>query len=87
MNKTELIAAISAESGLSKVTSKKALGACLSVIAKELQSGGKINLVGHGTYQVIEKNARTGVNPRTQQPIKIAAKKVVKLKPGADLKI
>ena len=87
MNRTELIAAMAAESGLSKVVSKKALGAFLSVIAKELQNGEKISLVGHGTYQVIEKSARTGVNPRTKQPIKIAAKKVVKFKPGADLKI
>ena len=87
MNKSELIAAMAAESGLSKTTSKEALDAFLSVVSKELQSGGRINLVGHGAYQVIEKSARTGINPRTKQPIKIAAKKVVKFKPGADLKI
>lgn len=85
MNKTELINAIAEESGLSKVDSKKALNGLLTAVSKELKKGGKVTLVGHGSYQVIEKSARTGINPRTKQPIKIAAKKVVKFKPGADL--
>jgi DNA-binding protein HU-beta len=85
MNKAELINAIAEESGLSKVDSKKALNGLLTALTKELKSGGKVTLVGHGTYQVIEKSARTGINPRTRKPIKIAAKKVVKFKPGADL--
>lgn len=85
MNKAELIAAMAAESGLSKVDVKKVLDSFLTVVSKELKSGGKVNLVGHGTYQVIEKNERAGINPRTKQPIKIAAKKVVKFKPGLDL--
>jgi DNA-binding protein HU-beta len=85
MNKTELINAIAAESGLSKVDSKKALDGFLTAVSEELKSGGKITLVGHGTYQVIEKSARTGINPRTKELIKIPAKKVVKFKPGADL--
>lgn len=84
MNKTELINAIAEESGLSKVDSKKALNGFLAAVSKELKSGGKVTLVGHGTYQVIEKSARKGVNPRTKQPIQIAAKKVVKFKPGSD---
>ncbi|MDR0613726.1 MAG: HU family DNA-binding protein [Dysgonamonadaceae bacterium] len=87
MNKAELIDVIARESGLSKVDSKKALNGTLSAIAKELKSGGKITLVGHGTYQVIEKSARTGINPKTRKPIQIAAKKVVKFKPGAELAI
>lgn len=87
MNKAELIDVIARESGLSKVDSKKALNGTLSAIAKELKSGGKITLVGHGTYQVIEKSARMGINPKTRKPIQIAAKKVVKFKPGAELAI
>lgn len=85
MNKSELIAAMAAESGLSKTDAKKALDGFLTVVSKELKAGGKVSLVGHGTYQVIEKGARTGINPRTKEPIQIAAKKVVKFKPGAEL--
>ncbi len=85
MNKTELISAIASESGLTKTDSKKALDGLVAAITKELKKGGKIALVGFGTYSVTQKSARTGINPRTKQPIKIAAKKVVKFKPGADL--
>ncbi|MDR0733074.1 MAG: HU family DNA-binding protein [Dysgonamonadaceae bacterium] len=87
MNKSELIDAIAKESGLSKVDSKKALNATLTVLAKQLKKGEKVTLVGHGTYQVVEKSARMGINPKTRKPIKIAAKKVVKFKPGAELAI
>jgi DNA-binding protein HU-beta len=71
------------ESGLSKVDAKKALDGFLAAVSKELQNGGKVNLVGHGTYQVIEKSARTGINPKTKEAIKIPAKKVVKFKPAS----
>jgi len=85
MNKTELISAIAGESGLSKVDSKKALNAFLSTVSSELKNGGKVTLVGHGTYQVVEKRARIGINPQTKAPIQIPAKKSVKFKPGVDL--
>jgi DNA-binding protein HU-beta len=85
MNKTELISAIAEDSGLSKSVVKQALEGFLSTVAKELKNGGKITLVGHGTYQTVEKSARTGVNPRTKEPIKIPAKKVVKFKPASVL--
>lgn len=85
MNKTELISAIAAESGLTKTDSKKALDGFIAAVTKELKKGGKIALVGFGTYSVTEKSARTGINPRTKQPIKIAAKNAVKFKAGADL--
>ncbi|MDR0768554.1 MAG: HU family DNA-binding protein [Dysgonamonadaceae bacterium] len=85
MNKSELIDAIAEESGLTKVDSKKALNGLFTVLAREMKSGGKVTLVGHGTYQVVEKSARKGVNPKTGKPIQIAAKKVVKFKPGVEL--
>jgi len=85
MNKTELIDAIAGQSGLTKVDSKKALDAFLAAISNELKKGEKITLVGHGTYQVIEKSARKGINPKTKAPIKIPAKKAVKFKAGANL--
>ncbi len=85
MNKTELINAIAAESGLSKADSKKALDGFIAAVTNELKDGGKVALVGFGTYSVSEKSARTGINPKTKQPIKIEAKKVVKFKAGAEL--
>ena len=85
MNKAELISAIAAESGLTKVDSKKALDAALKSITKALKKGEKVSLVGFGTFSVAKRAARTGVNPSTKQPIKIPAKKVVKFKAGSDL--
>ncbi|MDR0543453.1 MAG: HU family DNA-binding protein [Dysgonamonadaceae bacterium] len=83
MNKSELIAAIAGESDLAKVDVKKALEGFLTVVSKELHKGGKVTLVGHGTYRMVEKAGRKGVNPQTKKPIHIAAKKVVKFKPAA----
>lgn len=85
MNKAELISAIADKSGLSKVDSKKALDAFLGSVAETLKTGDKIALVGFGTFSVVNKAARTGINPATKQPITIAAKKVVKFKAGAEL--
>jgi len=85
MNKTELISAIAAESGLTKADSKRALEGMVAAITKELKQGGKVALVGFGTFSVTKKSARTGINPRTKQPITIAAKNAVKFKAGADL--
>lgn len=85
MNKTELIAAIAENAGLSKADAKKALDAATKVIADALKSGDKIALVGFGTFSAAERPARTGINPRTKEPITIAAKKVVKFKAGSEL--
>jgi DNA-binding protein HU-beta len=85
MNKSELINAIAEKSGLSKVDSKKALDATLETIAGEVKAGGKVVLVGFGTFSVSERSARKGINPRTKQPIDIPAKKTTKFKPGSEL--
>lgn len=85
MNKSQLVDAIAAQAGLSKVQAKKALEAFMQVTAKTLKSGDKISLVGFGSFSVTKKPARTGRNPRTGEAIKIAAKKVVKFKAGAEL--
>lgn len=85
MNKTELISAIADKSGLSKVDSKKALDAFIDAVGEELKAGGKVALVGFGTYSVTEKAARKGINPRTKETINIPAKKAVKFKAGAEL--
>lgn len=85
MNKAELISAMAAESGLSKADSKKALDAFIASVSKAMKDGDKVSLVGFGTFHVTERAARTGINPSTKQPIEIAAKKIVKFKPGAEL--
>ncbi|MEN9919192.1 MAG: hypothetical protein RL662_1628 [Bacteroidota bacterium] len=85
MNKTELINAISEKAGLSKTDSKKALDAFIESVGEELKKGGKIALVGFGTFSVTEKAARKGINPRTKETIEIKAKKAVKFKAGSEL--
>ena len=85
MNKTDLINAIAAESGLTKADAAKALNATTNAIANAVKAGDKVALVGFGTFMVSERGERTGVNPATKQTITIAAKKVAKFKPGAEL--
>ncbi len=85
MNKSELINAVAEKSGLSKVDAKKALDATLEAIAEEVKKGGKVALVGFGTFSVSERSARKGINPRTKAPINIAAKKTTKFKAGSEL--
>ncbi|MGI6572687.1 MAG: HU family DNA-binding protein [Fermentimonas sp.] len=85
MNKSELVSAIAEKTGLSKVDAKKALDATLETISEEVKSGGKVVLVGFGTFSVSERSARKGINPRTKEPINIPAKKTTKFKPGSDL--
>jgi DNA-binding protein HU-beta len=86
MNKAELIDAIAGESKLTKADSKKALDAFLKVTGAALKKGNRVALVGFGSFSVAKRSARTGRNPQTGKEIKIAAKKVVKFSPGAELK-
>ena len=85
MNKTELIEKIAAGSGLSKADAKKALDATVAAVKDALVAGDKISLVGFGTFSVSERPAREGINPATKEKIQIAAKKVIKFKPGTEL--
>lgn len=85
MNKTEFISAVSEKSGLSKADAKKAVEAFVETVSQELKAGGKVALLGFGSFSVAEKAARKGVNPKTKQPIEIAARKSVKFKAGTEL--
>lgn len=85
MNKTELIEKIAAGAEISKADAKKALDATVEAIKEELANGGKVQLVGFGTFAVSERPAREGINPSTKEKITIAAKKVAKFKAGAEL--
>ena len=85
MNKTEFINAVAEKSGLSKVDAKKAVEAFVETVSSELKEGGKVALLGFGSFSVAEKSARKGVNPKTKQSIEIPARKSVKFKAGAEL--
>lgn len=85
MNKTEFINAVSEKAGLSKVDAKKAVEAFVETVGEEMKAGGKVALLGFGTFSVTEKAARKGVNPKTKATIEIPARKAVKFKPGAEL--
>ncbi len=83
MNKTELVAAMAE---LSKKDAEKALKAFTDVVAAELKKGGKVQLVGFGTFEVSQRAAREGRNPQSGKVMQIAASKAPKFKAGKALK-
>ena len=86
MNKTELIAAVAEKAELSKKDAEKAVKALTEAVAEELKKGGKVQLVGFGTFEVSERAAREGRNPQTGAAMKIAASKMPKFKASKALK-
>jgi DNA-binding protein HU-beta len=86
VNKSELIDAIVESADLSKQQATKALEAVLGSVSGALSDGDQVVLVGFGTFSVKERAARTGRNPRTGDPIEIAAAKIPSFKPGKALK-
>ena len=86
MNRMELVAAIAEQTELSKKDAEKALKAFTDVVTEELKKGGKVQLVGFGTFEVSERAAREGRNPQTKETITIAASKAPKFKAGKALK-
>ncbi len=85
MNKSELIDAMAADAGISKVAAKSALESVMNNVQKTLKKGDKVSLVGFGSWSVTKRAARDGRNPQTGATIKIAAKNVVKFKAGSEL--
>ncbi len=85
MNKGELVEAIAKDAKLAKKDAVAALDAVLTSVQKTLKKGNKVTLIGFGTFQVVKRAARMGVNPATGEKIKIKAKKVVKFKAGSKL--
>ena len=86
MNKTELVAAVAEQAGLSKKDAEAAVKAFIDVVANELKNGEKVQLVGFGTFEVSERAAREGRNPKTGETMDIAACKTPKIKAGKALK-
>lgn len=86
MNRTELVAAMAEKAEISKKDAEKALKAFSDAVAEELKNGGKVQLVGFGTFEVSERAAREGRNPRTGETMTIAACKAPKFKAGKAFK-
>ena len=85
MNKADLISAMAGNAEITKASAKKALDAFINATTESLSKGERVSLIGFGTFGVAKRSARTGRNPKTQKPMQIPAKMVVKFKPGADL--
>lgn len=86
MNKTELVAAVAEKTGASKKDSEKLVSAVFDTITNALVAGDKVALVGFGAFEVKERPARTGRNPRTKETIEIPASRSASFKPGKALK-
>ncbi len=86
MNKGQLVEAIAKAAELSKKEAQAALEATLATIQKSLKKKDNVTLIGFGTFSVVKRKARTGINPATGEKIKIKAKNVVKFKAGSKLK-
>ncbi len=86
MNKTELVVAVAEKTGMSKKDSEKAVNAAFESITEALAAGEKVQLVGFGAFEVKERNARVGRNPKTKETIEIPASRVASFKVGKALK-
>ena len=86
MNKVELVDQIATKSGLTKKDSEAALKAFMETIKETIKKGEKIQLIGFGSFEPVDKAAREGRNPKTKEIIQIPAKKAIKFSAGKDLK-
>ena len=86
MNKTKLIDSMSKHSKLSKAACKKALESFMKAVSQSLKTSKSVALTGFGTFSVIKRKSRVGINPATGSKMQIPAKKVAKFKPGKALK-
>ena len=85
MNKAELIAKIADDAGITKTQANATLDSFIEAVTKTLKSGGKVTLVGFGTFSPSKRAARNGRNPQTGEVIKIKARRVAKFKAGKEL--
>lgn len=85
MNKGDLINKVAEDANLTKSQATEAVNSVLDAVKDALKDGDKAAILGFGTFSVQHKPARDGRNPRTGETMKIAAKNVVKFKPGKEL--
>lgn len=86
MNRSELVDAMAAKAGMTKVAADAAVKAFIETVGEELQKGGKVQLVGFGTFETTKRAARKGRNPQTGAETKIPACTAPKFKAGKALK-
>lgn len=86
MNKTELAAAVAEETGLSRKDAEAAVKAVFHTITNELEEGGRVQIVGFGTFEVAQREARKGRNPHTGEALEIEASRAPRFKAGKALK-
>ena len=86
MNKSELIDAMAASADITKAAAGKALDGMIEALTGALKNGDTVTIVGFGTFYVGERAERVGRNPKTGEPIKIAAAKSPKFRAGKQLK-
>lgn len=86
MNKADLIDKIAAASGISKAAAATAIDTTVESVTSALRKGDRVALIGFGTFSVSQRKARNGRNPQTGATIKIAARRVAKFTPGAELR-
>ena len=86
MNKSELIERMASDADISKAAAERALESFTTSVQSTLKKGGTVALVGFGSWSVTKRAARTGRNPKTGEPLRIAARKAPKFTPGKALK-
>lgn len=86
MNKLQLVESLSAKTGMTKKDSAAAVSAILDVISEALASGDDVKITGFGGFEVKTREARTGRNPKTGEPVQIAASKYISFSAGSELK-
>lgn len=87
MTKLELVARAAEKAGVTKKEAEKVLNAVLSTIEEAVRAGEEVRIVGFGSFQVVKRAERKGINPKTKEEIVIPAKKVVRFKPGKKLEL
>ncbi|MDR2137962.1 MAG: HU family DNA-binding protein [Tannerella sp.] len=85
MNKADLIRTVSAKVNISKTLGKQTVNALIDTIYEEIEKGGKVSILGFGSFRVAQRAARRGINPSTKIIVQIPPRKVVRFKAGKDL--
>jgi len=86
MTKSDLVDSVAAKAGMTKKDSARAVDAVFDTIREQLKTGDKVQLVGFGSFEVKQREARVGRNPKTMEEIRIPARKVPVFRPGKELK-
>ena len=86
MTKTDLVDSVAAKAGMTKKDSARAVDAVFDTIKEQLKTGDKVQLVGFGSFEVKQREARVGRNPKTMEEIRIPARRVPVFRPGKELK-